>query len=112
MEDVSKTPWSAFLLHVGACTSAIAWAGRRTISRAEFDDCPSNGWRAWLGEYLGVGARAGWDKVEPAMAKVLSGDGSGSGYGSGYGDGSGYGSGYGYGYGYGSGSGSGDDVVS
>ncbi|HKY41347.1 MAG TPA: hypothetical protein VJN18_35685 [Polyangiaceae bacterium] len=107
-------PLVVLLLHLGACSEAVAWAGKRNISAESLAACPRAGWREWLAAALKV------DISEPAQGWIRaaetalsgSGSGSGSGYGSGYGDGDGYGSGYGYGYGsgygYGYGSGYGD----
>jgi hypothetical protein len=100
--EVKAIPCAHLLLHAGACTEAVAWAGRRPFDARALADCPHSDWRAWLAEKLGVNVTAAWEEWEAAAIRFLSGDGYGYGYGYGSGDGDGSGYGYGDGYGYGS----------
>ena len=61
--EVTKLPLAALMMHAGACSEALVWAGRKPLAEESLRDCPRD-----------------------------SGSGSGYGSGYGYGDGSGYGS--------------------
>jgi hypothetical protein len=91
--EVKAIPCAHLLLHAGACTEAVAWAGRRPFDARALADCPHSDWRAWLADKLGIQVAAAWEEWKAAAIRFLFGSGSGSGYGYGVGDGSGYGSG-------------------
>ena len=92
---VKLPPWGVILMHLGACSEAITWASKRSVSAATLAACPEREWRVWFAKKLGVTTKATWESHVAAIWKALSGDGDGDG------DGSGSGSGSGDGYGYG-----------
>ena len=60
MEVTASTPLCWLLLHLGACTEAVEWAGRRPMTKASLDACPSPEWRKWIADALGVSTSAPW----------------------------------------------------
>ena len=84
--EVTKLPLAALMMHAGACSEALVWAGRKPLAEESLRDCPRYDWRSWMASALGVEVAAPWAAWLAAAAKYLSGsgDGDGSGYGSGY----------------------------
>ena len=89
--DGPLPPLAVLLLHVGACSEALTWAGRRPITAAALSECPNGEWLEWIAKTCRTAINAPWVDWERAVRRALSGSGSGYGYGYGNGDGNGYG---------------------
>ncbi|MES2889794.1 MAG: hypothetical protein V4739_17510, partial [Pseudomonadota bacterium] len=60
------------LLHLGACSEAIEWAGRRPTTERTLAQCERADWREWIAGALRVPVSAPFAELEKAALVAIS----------------------------------------